>query len=127
MRELVFDHYVPIAQIGIGVGFLALLLGLLVFGGAGRLRRFAVGAAGYTAVVGLGMSEDIKFLSPLGLLHALTALAIAIVLARYLRTRVAWLLFLPCAFIGFVVLHNLGADQSGLELLGRWTRAPVGG
>jgi hypothetical protein len=104
MSGFVFDHYVPVAQITI-----ASILPLML--------------VAYIAVVALGMSSDIKHLSPIGIAHALIAFAIAVLAARRLSVRAGWLLLVPCLLMLVVVLFNLANDDVGLELMGRWNRS----
>ena len=121
MSDFIFDHYFPIAQGTIAAGFAVLVVGMLITTRTSRLKRGALAACIYVALVGLGMSEDIKHLSPLGLLHAATALAIAGVAVGHFKQRIALLLYVPCVLMGIVILFNLVQQGRGLELMGRWT------
>jgi hypothetical protein len=119
----VFDHYVPVAQITIASILPLMLVAVLITRKTGRLRACALAFVAYIAVVALGMSSDIKHLSPIGIAHALIAFAIAVLAARRLSVRAGWLLLVPCLLMLVVVLFNLANDDVGLELMGRWNRS----
>jgi len=122
MSEFIFEHYVGVAQITI-VGVLPLMLcAILLTRTAGRLKAAAIALLAYLAIIALGMSGDIKHLSPIGLAHALIAFFIASMAARYLEVRAARLLWVPCVFIAVVILFNIANEGFGLELMGRWNR-----
>lgn len=122
MSSVVFDHYVPVAQITIAGALPLMLVAVLITRKTGRLGAAALALVAYLAIVALGMSSDIKHLSPIGIAHALIAFAIAVFVARQLKVRAGWLLLVPCLFILVVVLFNLANEDIGLELMGRWNR-----
>lgn len=120
MNDLVFEHYVLVAQSTIAI-VLPLMLGAVLFTRkTGRLRAAAVALLAYLVIVALGMSDNIKHLSLIGVVHGLVAFAIAALAARHLEVRAGKLLFVPCFFIVVVVLFNLANESMGLELMGRW-------
>lgn len=123
MSGFIFEHYVPVAQITIAGALPLMLVALLITRKTGRLGAAAVALVAYIAVVALGMSSDIKHLSPIGIAHALIAFAIASLTARQLKVRAGWFLLVPCIFILVVVLFNLANEGVGLELMGRWNRS----
>ncbi|MEX2498957.1 MAG: hypothetical protein WD397_08810 [Wenzhouxiangellaceae bacterium] len=121
MNDFIFEHYVGVAQLTI-VTVLPLMLGaVLMTRKTGKLQAAAVALVVYLAIVALGMSDNIKHLSLIGVSHGLIAFAIAALAARHLNVRAGWLLFVPCFFIVVVVLFNLVNEDMGLELMGRWT------
>ena len=122
MSSFVFEHYVGVAQITIAVALPLMLVAVLITRKTGRLRAAAVALVAYIATVALGMSSDIKHLTPIGIAHALIAFAIAAMAARHLQVRAGWLLLIPCFFIFVVVVFNLLNEGIGLELMGRWNR-----
>lgn len=123
MSDFIFNHYVMVAQLTIATALPLMLVAVLVTRKTDRLRAAALALIAYIAIVALGMSNDIKHLTLIGIAHALIALAIAVMVARHLRTRAGWLLLTPCLFIIIVVGFNLSNDGIGLELMGRWNRS----
>jgi hypothetical protein len=83
-------------------------------------RKVTLAFLVYVALVGLGMSKDISYLNLIGLLHALTAICIAVVCYQYIQNIFSSFLFVPCALIVFIVCFNLLNDSMGLTLMGRW-------
>lgn len=122
MSSFVFEHYVGVAQITIASALPLMLVAVLITRKTGRLRAATVALVAYIAIVALGMSSDIKHLTPIGIAHALIAFAIAAMAARHLQVRAGWLLLIPCFFIFVVVVFNLLNEGIGLELMGRWNR-----
>ena len=120
MSDLIFEHYVPVAQIAIAGALPLMLLAVLITRKDGRLKAAGLALVAYVAVVALGMSSDIKHLTPIGVGHALIAFAIAALAAGHLRVRAGWLLVVPCFFILVVLLFNIAHENIGLELMGRW-------
>ena len=122
MSEFIYEHYIGVAQITM-VGALLLMLGaVLITKKTGKLRAASVALVVYVAIVALGMSDNIKHLSLIGIAHALIACAIALLAVRHLRVRAGWLLLIPCFFIVIVVFFNAANESVGLELMGRWNK-----
>lgn len=123
MTDFIFEHYAGVAQFTIA-STLPLMVGwVLITRKTGRLPGAAVALLAYLAIVALGMSDNIKHLSLIGIAHALIAFAIAGLAARHLAVRAGWLLVVPCLFIIVVVFFNLGNEGIGLELMGRWNKS----
>ena len=120
VSDLIFEHYVPVAQIAIIGALPLMLLAVLITRTDGRLKAAGLALVAYVAIVALGMSSDIKHLTPIGVGHALIAFTIAALAARRLRMRAGWLLIVPCFFILVVVFFNIANTGIGLELMGRW-------
>jgi NAD/NADP transhydrogenase beta subunit len=74
----------------------------------------------FLALVALGMSDNIKHLNLIGVAHALIAMIMTFFAIEHFRTKVAYLLWVPCLLIAIVVVFNLFNSGIGLELLGRW-------
>ena len=123
MSDFVFDHYVGVAQITIACVLPLTLVAVVLTRKTGKLQATALALVAYLAIVALGMSSDIRHLSPIGIAHALIAFAIAVLVARQLKVHAGWLLLVPCLFILVVVLFNLANEDIGLELMGRWNRS----
>lgn len=121
MSDFTFEHYVGVAQITIAGVLPLMLVAVLVTRKTGKIHAAAVALLAYIAIVALGMSDNIKHLSLIGIAHALIAFAIAALAARHLDVRAGWLLIVPCFFIVVVVLFNVVNEDIGLELMGRWT------
>ena len=124
MNDLIFEHYVPVANAVVTGGLVLLIVGMLVFPAKRRVIDCLSSVAIYVAVVALGMSEDIKHPSVIGCAHAATAFTIVILAIRSYRNRASWLLAIPCVLIVVVLVFNMANEQRGLELMGRWTQAP---
>ncbi len=120
MSSFIFEHYVSVAPVMIAGTLPLMLAAVLITRKTGRLRAAALALVVYIAIVALGMSGDIKHLTPIGLAHALIAFSIAVLVARSLRVRAGWLFMVPCFFILVVVLFNIANEGMGLELMGRW-------
>lgn len=123
MNDLIFEHYVGVAQITIASVPPLMLVAVLVTRKTGRLQAAALALVAYLAIVALGMSVNIKHLNLIGIGHALIAFAIAALVARHLGVRAGWLLVVPCLFIVVVVLFNIANEDIGLELMGRWNKS----
>jgi len=124
MSDLLFKHYVSVANAVVLGGLALLIVGMLVFPAKRRVIDCLSSMVIYVAVVALGMSADIKHLNLIGYAHAATAFAIVILAIRSYRTRASWLLAVPCLLILVVLVFNMAHEQRGLELMGRWTRNP---
>lgn len=122
MSAFIFEYYMGVAQITIAGVLPLMLVAVLLTTKGRRLRATSLALVAYLAIVALGMSSDIKHLSPIGIAHALIAFVIAILAARELGVRAGWLLMVPCFFILVVVLFNMANENVGLELMGRWNR-----
>lgn len=120
MNGFIFENHVWISQYAIAISLPVMLGGVLIQTSDGRFRAALVALVAYLAIVTLGMSDDIKNLSLIGVAHALIAFAIAGFAVRHLKVRSSCLIFAPCFFIGMVVLFNLANEGMGLELMGRW-------
>ena len=123
MAELIFEYYFVVSAATISAGFLLIILGMLIWPAGNRWRDGGVAALIYIALVALGMSDNIKHLGPIGLVHAATAFCIAWLAIRHYGNRVAFLFLVPCFFTGVVILFNLFSEGRGLELMGRWAIA----
>jgi len=121
MTDLIFEHYVPVAQLTIAGVVPIMLVAVLVTRNTGKLKAAALALIAYLAIVALGMSGNIKHLSLIGVAHALIAFAIAGLAARHLDLRAGLLLFVPCFFIAVALVFNIANEDMGLELMGRWT------
>jgi len=124
MNDLLFEHYVSIANVVVPGGLALLIVGMLVFPAKRRVIDCLSSVGIYAAVVALGMSEDIKHVSLIGFAHAATAFAIVILAIRSYKTRASWLLAIPCLLILIVLIFNIANEQRGLELMGRWNKSP---
>jgi len=122
MSAIVFDHFIWVSWISISVSFTTLILGMLWKIKTPHVLSMARLSCMFIAIVALGMSSDIKHLNYIGICHALIATAIAVFATRHLKTKFAYLLFVPCSLIAIVIVFNLLHKNIGLELLGRWTQ-----
>lgn len=124
MNNLIFEYYVPVASSFILGGLILIGMGMLIWPVTCRLKDSLFAVLIYTSIIALGMSGNIKHLSFIGLIHAATALVLAILAIKHYRNRISYLLLVPCLFIGVVLLFNLFSEGRGLELMGRWNTLP---
>ncbi len=121
MKNLIFEYYFQVSS-SVILGGLALIgLGMLIWPVGNRWKDSFFAVLIYIAIVALGMSGNIKHLSPIGFIHAATAFCIAWLAIRYYKNRISYLFLVPCFFIGVVILFNISSEERGLELMGRWT------
>ena len=124
MNDLLFEHYVSVANAVVPGGLALLIAGMLLFPAKRRVIDCLSSMVIYVAVVALGMSKDIKHLDVIGYAHAATAFAIVILAIRSYKNRASWLLAIPCLLILVVLIFNIVNEQRGLELMGRWNQGP---
>lgn len=124
MKDFIFDYYFQVSSSLILSGLVLIGLGMLIWPAGSRWKDSLFAVLIYIAIVALGMSGNIKHLSPVGVIHAITAFCIAWFGIRYYGNRVPYLLLVPCFFIFVVILFNISSEGRGLELMGRWTKAP---
>lgn len=125
MKDLIFEHYFHISTPVILTGWLLVAFGMLVWPSGNRWKDALLAVVIYIAIVALGMSGNIKHLSPIGIAHALIAFWIAWLAIRHYQNRTAYLFLVPCCFILIVIGFNLVAESRGLELMGRWSKSSL--
>jgi len=124
MKNLIFEYYFPISSSFILGGLVFVGLGMLIWPASNRFKDSLFSIGIYLSLVALGMSEDIKHLSFIGLIHAATAIIIAALAIKHYQNRVSYILLVPCLFMGIVIIFNIFSEGRGLELMGRWTSTP---
>jgi len=124
MKDLIFDYYFQVSSSSILSGLVLICIGMLIWPVGSRWKDSLFAVLIYIAIVALGMSGNIKHLSLIGIVHAITAFCIAWLAIRYFANRVSYLLLVPCFFILVVILFNVSSEGRGLELMGRWTKTP---
>lgn len=121
MKNLIFEYYFQISSPIILGGLVLIGLGMLIWPANSRWKDSCLAVLIYIAIVALGMSGNIKHLSPVGFVHATTAFCIAWLAIRYYKNRISYLFIIPCFFIAVVIMFNISSEDRGLELMGRWT------
>ncbi|HKJ89842.1 MAG TPA: hypothetical protein VJ960_01820 [Oceanipulchritudo sp.] len=124
MNNLIFQYYVPVASSFILGGLILIGMGMLLWPVTSRLKDSLFAVLIYISIAALGMSGNLKHLSPIGLIHAITALSLAILAIKHYKNRISYLFLVPCLFTGVVLLFNLFSEGRGLELMGRWNTVP---
>ena len=125
MQDWIFEYFFHVSSLTILAGMLFLVLGMLLWPASNRWKDAGLALVIYIAIVALGMSSNIKHISPVGMAHALIACAIAWLAIRHYGNRVSYLFLVPCFFMVVVIVFNLSSEGRGLELMGRWIQVSV--
>jgi hypothetical protein len=125
MKDWIFESYFYVSSVTILAALLVLVLGMLFWPAGNRWKDTGLAVLIYIAIVALGMSGNIKHISPIGMVHALIAFMIAWLAIRHYGNRVSYIFLIPCFLMVVVIVFNLSSEGRGLELMGRWVDASV--
>ena len=127
---MIQKYYIDIAGILIPLSFLIMIAGLIWESMELKNRKIALSLLAYILIISIGESDDIAHAYfdgswiPFDWLNALllviSAFFIATSAVRYIKSKFAYCLFVPCFLVLLVFVNNLQYQGMGLHIFGTW-------